>query len=63
MEDINTLDEQLAPVSKWIAKSFFNEQYGRTLSQKVEDEIGIKKPVFHAILGIAAVGLLLNMKN
>ncbi len=59
MENINTLDKQLAPFSKWLARSFFNEQSGRTLSQKVEDEIGINKPVFHVILGVVTIGFLL----
>jgi hypothetical protein len=60
MDNIKSLDEQFAPFSRWLAKNFFNEQQGRTLSQKVEDEIGISKPVFHTVLGIAVVGLLSN---
>ena len=43
----NRIDETFAPLSKWIAKTFFNEQYGRTWSQKVEDEQGLPKQIFH----------------
>lgn len=45
--------------SRWLARTFFNEQYGRTWSQKVEDEQGIPKNTFHTILiGAAFLGLL-----
>ena len=59
MENINILDKQLSPFSRWLARNFFNEQGGRTLSQKVEDETGISKPVFHMMLGVVAIGFLL----
>jgi len=44
------IDEALAPFSKWINKTFFKEQFDRTLSQKAEDDWGIPKPRFHALV-------------
>lgn len=59
MINAKEVEEAFVPVSKWIAKTFFNEQYGRTLSQKVEDEKGIPKKDFHTMLiGGAILGTL-----
>ena len=55
------IDDFFAPISRDIARVFFNEKYGRTWSQKVEDENGIPKNEFHAMLigGAFLVGLLI----
>ena len=62
MKDIN-IDNMLAPFSKVIARTFFNEKFDRTLSQKVEDEIGIPKKIFHVGLGIVGAIILANYIN
>lgn len=49
------IDEFFAPISRDIARVFFGEKYGRTWSQKVEDEQGISKPVFHGMLIVGAL--------
>lgn len=60
MKNNNLIDDVLSPISKWLATSFFNEKKGRTLSQKVEDEMGIPKDIFHIGLGIVGIILLGN---
>jgi hypothetical protein len=63
MDNRITIDEALAPFSKWLAKSAFNEKYNRTLSQKVEDEVGISKNLFHLGLGIVGIGLFATLMS
>ncbi len=59
MNDKN-IEETFVPVSKWIAKTFFNEQHGRTLTKKVEEDLGIPTQKFHSMLiGGAVLGILI----
>ena len=60
MEKRITIDEILESISKGIAKIFFNEQFGRTWSQKAEDDWGIPQKTFHT--GLVVVGTILLAK-
>lgn len=55
------IDEIFSPLSKWVAENVFSEKQGRTLSQKVEDELGIPKEMFHA--GLILTGVILLNKT
>jgi hypothetical protein len=50
MDNNQKIEETFTPLSKWIAKAFFNEQFDRTLTQKAEEDWEIPKPKFHALI-------------
>lgn len=65
MEKRDSIEETLAPLSRWIAKAFFGEKYGRTWSQQVEDEKRIPKSQFHTMIfgGLVLGALWLNSRK
>lgn len=47
---VNIFNKAVPPISRWLARTFFNETRGRSLTKKTEDEWGINRIKFHAAL-------------
>jgi len=49
------IERSIPPISRWIARTFFHESKGRTVTTKAEEEGGIPREKFHAALIVGAM--------